>query len=1361
MARGPLEPNDGCKSDFLYATVEEEVYVCQPPGFEDPYFSNKVYKVDKALYGLHQAPRAWYETMAIYLLENRFRRGTIKDIDDILLEQVYVDDIIFGSTKKYLCDEFEKMMHQRFRMSSIGELTFFLGLQVKQKDDGIFIIQDMYVANILKKFDFTTIKTASTLMEPNKTLIKDVEAEDVDVHLYRSMIGSLMYLTASKPDIMFVICACARFQVTLKTSHLYAVKRIFRYSKGQPKLGLWYHRDSPFNLKAFSDSDYAGASLNRKSITGGFQFLGKRLISWQCKKQTIVANSTTKEEYVAAASCCGQSRINIVKKQMSWIMFSWFWTNIYKFSKATSAKVKTINDDVRIQALVDGKKVVVNEASIRRDLRLDDAEGTACLPNAAIFEELARMGTMASAIICLANNQKFNFSKYILENMVKNLEARVKFFMFPRFILVFMNHQIAPEEVGEIPTDSQNIPILTQPSTAQPQKKHKLRRKQRKETKVSQDEPPTEKHIPTPSHDPPPSGEDRLPLNEWMEICTKIFDRVGLSARIVSSDEEGLVAQEDPSKQERIAEIDADKDLSLIDETAQDQERMNDQDYIEDTAAATATATITPQISKDELTLAQTLIEIKTAKPKAKRVIIQEPSEFRTTSLSQPLQAKDKEIMEEILKKTQAEVTEVDYAKIIWDDLIHKLKKTREKIVPYPRFISLLLEHMAPEYENEELTINPTQVFSVYNLTLKPNQPEEPPFIEHIKVICNLVVPMDSKALKASLQTEKDMMLQQISQLKLILEYLLLRIPYLNNRLEDLADILKDTRSAFFTPDSPTYEPIIVSDVAELKNIQWELPVEFLDLPHLASSVQEKLKTLDSLLGATTTGVLAADKATTSPTEGDNDADTNLKNELVDLLGLYIIIEYYNKKLLYERYCEKMKKIRQSSNIINCDVLTKKGPISLKVYKAGKRLLFAKRNKAISLGKGASKVSREVHSFFLKGLLKFKFEGDNIPIVIQPPSYSASKVEKVYYPGGFGGFAGEKRANIKTLVPNPSESEGENGCDVTACFTTFSNILFDSEYESDSSDYQSCSDEDFLKEIFSNPLFEEEIISTKIDPHHFDAESDLIESLLTRDSSIISSSSKIDSLLNEFAGELTLLKSIPSGIDETDCYHEDEIRFTERSLYDNSSPRPPEEFVFENSNANTKSFFLSPIPNEDSDSFMKEIDLSYTPDDPMPPSIEDDDNDSERDILILEELPSNYSLSLPEIESFYFDILLFSRPPAKPPDGNTGILNIKIMGDVSDQKVPIPKLTITRVSNQEKSPDLLSHRGFENFQLPAKRPMMIHGKNIPILEVPLFYFYPLDQFKYGGNWVKLSDLKQALRGRHTMLISSLIFLFSS
>ncbi|GKC40362.1 putative ribonuclease H-like domain-containing protein [Tanacetum coccineum] len=333
------------KSAFLYGKIAEEVYVCQPSGFEDPEFPDIVYKVEKALYGLHQAPRAWYETLSTYLLDNGFQRGQIDKTlfikrikSDILLVQVYVDDIIFGSTKKELCTEFEKLMHKKFQMSSMGELTFFLGLQVSQKDDGIFISQDKYVDEILKKFGFSTVKTASTPMETSKPLLKDAEAEDVDVHLYRSMIGSLMYLTASRPDIMFVVCACARFQVTPKVSHLHAVKRIFRYLKGQPKLGLWYPKDSPFDLEAYTDSDYAGASLDRKSTTGGCQFLGSRLISWQCKKQTIVANSTTEAEYVAAASCCGQ--VLWIQNQMLDYGYNFMNTKIYIDNESTICIVK-------------------------------------------------------------------------------------------------------------------------------------------------------------------------------------------------------------------------------------------------------------------------------------------------------------------------------------------------------------------------------------------------------------------------------------------------------------------------------------------------------------------------------------------------------------------------------------------------------------------------------------------------------------------------------------------------------------------------------------------------------------------------------------------------------------------------------------------------------------------------------------------------------------------------------------------------------------------------------------------------------------------------------------------------------------
>nr|GEX05577.1 retrovirus-related Pol polyprotein from transposon TNT 1-94 [Tanacetum cinerariifolium] len=269
------------KSVFLYGTIEEEIYVCQPPGLEDPNYPDKRGKIDHTLFIKRQKGH-------------------------ILLVQIYVDDIIFGSTTKDLCKAFEKLMKDKFQMSSMGELTFFLGLQVKQKKDWIFISQDKYVDEILRKFGLTDGKSASTPKDTEKPLLKDPDGEDVDVHTYRSMIGSLMYLTSSRPDIMFAVCVCARLQVTPNISHLHAVKRIFRYLNGKPHLGLWYPKDSAFNLVAYSDSDFASASLDRKSTTGGCQLFGCRLISWQCKKQTVVATSSTGAKYVAVASCCAQ-----------------------------------------------------------------------------------------------------------------------------------------------------------------------------------------------------------------------------------------------------------------------------------------------------------------------------------------------------------------------------------------------------------------------------------------------------------------------------------------------------------------------------------------------------------------------------------------------------------------------------------------------------------------------------------------------------------------------------------------------------------------------------------------------------------------------------------------------------------------------------------------------------------------------------------------------------------------------------------------------------------------------------------------------------------------------------------------------
>nr|GEX19786.1 putative ribonuclease H-like domain-containing protein [Tanacetum cinerariifolium] len=379
-------------SAFLYRRIKEEVYVCQPSGFEDPDYPDKVYKVKKALYGLHQAPRAWYETLAKYLLDNRFRRGKIdqtlfikRQKEDILLVQVYVDDIIFRSTKKELCTEFEK-------------------------SDGIFISQDKYVDEILRKFKYEDVKPTSTPMDKEKALLKDSDGDDVDFHLYRSMIGSLMYLTSSRPDIMFVVCKYAKFDVTPKVSHLHAVKRISRYLKIHPKLGLWYPRDSSFHLVAYTNSDYAGASVDRKSTSGGCQFLGCRLISWQCKKQTVVATSTTEAEYVAAASCCGQ--VLWIQNQLLDYGLTFageahhLWLSLildkkmikYELSNGFSgALLRTLdNGEIKLNATIDGHDKTITEASVRRHLKSADVDDEAITKE--IHDGLGRATTTASSL---------------------------------------------------------------------------------------------------------------------------------------------------------------------------------------------------------------------------------------------------------------------------------------------------------------------------------------------------------------------------------------------------------------------------------------------------------------------------------------------------------------------------------------------------------------------------------------------------------------------------------------------------------------------------------------------------------------------------------------------------------------------------------------------------------------------------------------------------------------------------------------------------------------------------------------------------------------------------------------------------
>ncbi|GJW92349.1 hypothetical protein Tco_0169902 [Tanacetum coccineum] len=486
--------------------------------------------------------------------------------------------------------------------------------------------------------------------------------KEVDVHMYRSMIGSLMYLTSSRPDIMFAV-----------------------YLKGHPKLGLWYPKDSPFDLVAYTNSDYAGASLDRKSTTGGYQFLRNRLISWQCKKQTVVANSITEAEYVAASSCS-----------------------------------KTINREVQLHALVDGKKIIITESIVRRDLQLEDAKGVDCLPNATIFEQLALMGpkttawnefssTMATAIICLATNQKFNFSKFIFESMVKNLDNMGKILMYPRKPKrkdtqipqsSGPTKHVADEAVHKEKGDSLVRAATTSSSLEAEQESGNISKIRSKVTPNEAGSQGTTlgggprcqetmgdtiaqtmfenvsklfNDLLLAKGNTVQSGEDRLKLDELMELCTNLQTRVldleqiktsqgneitslkrrvrklkkkgrsrthklkrlykvGLTARVDSSKEE--VLGEDASKQGRINDIDNDEYITLV--NVQDDAEMFAVNTLvgDDVSAKQEVATKDVNLTVDEVTLAQALAALKSVKPKVKEPSVPVSAVIATTKVT-------------------------------------------------------------------------------------------------------------------------------------------------------------------------------------------------------------------------------------------------------------------------------------------------------------------------------------------------------------------------------------------------------------------------------------------------------------------------------------------------------------------------------------------------------------------------------------------------------------------------------------------------------------------------------------------------------------------------------------------------------
>ncbi|GJV35357.1 retrovirus-related pol polyprotein from transposon TNT 1-94 [Tanacetum coccineum] len=274
--------------------LREEVYVSQPDGFVDQDNPNHVYKLKKALYGLKQAPRAWYDLLSKFLLSQEFSKGTVdptlfirRQGKDILLVQIYVDDIIFASTTPELCDQFSKIMCSKFKMSMMGKISFFLGLQISQSPRGIFINQSKYALESLKKYGMESSDPVDTPMVEKSKLDEDTQGKAIDPTHYRGMVGTLMYLIASRPDLTFVVCMCARYQAKPTEKHLYVIKRIFKYLRGTVNRRLWYLKDSSIALTAYVDADRAESA----------------------------AISSAKAEYIALSGCC--ARVLWMKSQLT------------------------------------------------------------------------------------------------------------------------------------------------------------------------------------------------------------------------------------------------------------------------------------------------------------------------------------------------------------------------------------------------------------------------------------------------------------------------------------------------------------------------------------------------------------------------------------------------------------------------------------------------------------------------------------------------------------------------------------------------------------------------------------------------------------------------------------------------------------------------------------------------------------------------------------------------------------------------------------------------------------------------------------------------------------------------------------
>ncbi|RHN78204.1 putative RNA-directed DNA polymerase [Medicago truncatula] len=303
------------KSAFLQGELNEEVFVDQPQGYVEKGDELKVYKLRRALYDLKQAPRAWYSRIEAYFTKEGFERCPyehtlfvkLSERGNILIVCFYVDDLIFTGNDENMFKEFKKSMEKEFNMSDLGKMHYFLGVEVIQNEEGIYICQRKYVTDLLERFGMEKSNLSRNPIAPGCKLIKDENGVKVDATKYKQIVGCLMYLAATRPDLMYVLSLISRFMNCPTELHMHAVKRVLRYLNGTINLGIMYKRNGSDKLEAYTDSDYAGDLDDRKSTFGYVFLLSSGAVSWSSKKQPVVTLSTTEVEFIATAFCACQS----------------------------------------------------------------------------------------------------------------------------------------------------------------------------------------------------------------------------------------------------------------------------------------------------------------------------------------------------------------------------------------------------------------------------------------------------------------------------------------------------------------------------------------------------------------------------------------------------------------------------------------------------------------------------------------------------------------------------------------------------------------------------------------------------------------------------------------------------------------------------------------------------------------------------------------------------------------------------------------------------------------------------------------------------------------------------------------------